>query len=82
MRTMSKFKPTLSRAKVGMASLIFMESALCSAVLVTDLYYIGKSPTGPQPMDCLELGLVTINSICLFYRTYRKMPNMDYTICW
>ncbi len=66
MRTMSKFKPTLSRAKVGMASLIFMESALFSAFLVTYLYYIGKSPTGPQPMDCLELGLVTINSICLF----------------
>ena len=63
---MSKFKPTLSRAKVGMASLIFMESALFSAFLVTYLYYIGKSPTGPQPMDCLELGLVTINSICLF----------------
>ena len=66
MCTMSKFKPTLSRAKVGMASLIFMESALFSAFLVTYLYYIGKSPTGPQPMDCLELGLVTINSICLF----------------
>ncbi len=66
MRTMSKFKPTLSRAKVGMASLIFMESALFSAFLVTYLYYIGKSPTGPQPMDCLDLGLVTINSICLF----------------
>ncbi len=63
---MSKFKPTLSRAKVGMASLIFMESALFSAFLVTYLYYIGKSPTGPQPMDCLDLGLVTINSICLF----------------
>ncbi|MSR40593.1 MAG: heme-copper oxidase subunit III [Phycisphaerales bacterium] len=56
----------LNRARLGMASLIFMESALFSAFLVTYLYYIGKSPTGPQPLDCLELGLVTINSICLF----------------
>lgn len=56
----------MQRARVGMASLIFMESALFSAFLVTYLYYIGKSPTGPQPLDCLELGLVTINSICLF----------------
>ena len=36
----------LSRAKVGMASLIFMESAFFSAFLVTYLYYIGKSPDG------------------------------------
>ena len=55
----------LSRAKVGMASLIFMESAFFSAFLVTYLYYIGKSPDGPQPLDCLELNLVLINSVCL-----------------
>ncbi len=55
----------MQRARVGMASLIFMESALFCSFLVTYLYYIGKSPTGPQPMDCLELGLVTVNSVCL-----------------
>ncbi|MDE0889077.1 MAG: heme-copper oxidase subunit III [Phycisphaerales bacterium] len=55
----------LSRAKVGMASLIFMESAFFSAFLVTYLYYIGKSPDGPQPLDCLELNLVLVNSVCL-----------------
>ena len=55
----------LSRAKVGMACLIFMESAFFSAFLVTYLYYIGKSPDGPQPLECLELNLVLINSVCL-----------------
>ncbi len=55
-----------SRAKVGMASLIFMESAFFGTFLVTYLYYIGKSPDGPQPLDCLELGPVTVNSVCLF----------------
>ena len=54
-----------SRAKVGMASLIFMESAFFAAFLVTYLYYIGKSPDGPQPLDCLELGPVLFNSACL-----------------
>ena len=55
----------LSRAKVGMACLIFMESAFFSAFLVTYLYYIGKSPDGPQPLECLELNLVLVNSVCL-----------------
>ncbi len=54
-----------SRAKVGMASLIFMESAFFAAFLVTYLYYIGKSPEGPQPLDCLERGPVLFNSACL-----------------
>ena len=59
----------LSRAKVGMACLIFMESAFFSAFLVTYLYYIGKSPDGPQPLDCLELNLVLVNSVCLLSST-------------
>ena len=58
-------KAPLSGAKVGMACLIFMESAFFSAFLVTYLYYIGKSPDGPQPLECLELNLVLINSVCL-----------------
>jgi cytochrome c oxidase subunit III len=60
----------LSRAKVGMACLIFMESAIFSAFLVTYLYYIGKSPDGPQPLECLELGLVLVNSACLISSSF------------
>ena len=63
----------LQRAKVGMASLIFMESAFFAAFLVTYLYYIGKSPNGPQPIDCLELGPVLVNSVCLIASSFTVM---------
>ena len=63
----------LQRAKVGMASLIFMESAFFAAFLVTYLYYIGKSPDGPQPIDCLELGPVLVNSVCLIASSFTVM---------
>ena len=37
------------RGRVGMACLIFTESAFFSIFLVAYLFYIGKSATGPQP---------------------------------
>jgi cytochrome c oxidase subunit 3/cytochrome o ubiquinol oxidase subunit 3 len=60
----------MSRAKVGMASLIFMESAFFAAFLVTYLYYIGKSTSGPQPIECLDRGPVLFNSACLIASSF------------
>ncbi|MBQ73024.1 MAG: heme-copper oxidase subunit III [Planctomycetaceae bacterium] len=56
----------LSRGKVGMALLIFMESVFFSGFIVTYLFYIGRSSFGPQPSQVLELGPVIVNSICLW----------------
>src|SRR6202040_1142461 len=42
------------RGKVGMASLIFAESAIFTVFVVAYLFYIGKSLTGPTPREVLE----------------------------
>ena len=52
------------RGKVGIAFLIITESALFTIFVVAYLVYIGKSLTGPQPKDVLELPILA--SICLF----------------
>ena len=43
------------RGRVGMACLIFAESAFFSIFLVAYLFYIGKSASGPQPAEVLDL---------------------------
>lgn len=58
------------RGRVGMAMLIFMETLFFAGFIVTYLFYIGKSPTGPQPMDVLELGPVLVNSACLLSSSF------------
>jgi cytochrome c oxidase subunit 3/cytochrome o ubiquinol oxidase subunit 3 len=52
------------RGKVGVAFLIITESALFTIFVVAYLVYIGRSTTGPQPKDVLELPI--LSSICLF----------------
>ena len=42
------------RGKVGMASLIFAESAIFTIFVVAYLFYVGKSLTGPTPREVLE----------------------------
>ena len=39
----------MSRGRVGMALLIFMESIFFSGFIVTYLFYIGRRSFGPQP---------------------------------
>ena len=56
----------MSRGRVGMALLIFMESIFFSGFIVTYLFYIGRSSFGPQPAEVLDLGPVIVNSICLW----------------
>ena len=51
------------RGKVGVAFLIVTESALFTIFVVAYLVYIGKSTSGPQPKDVLELPI--LSSICL-----------------
>jgi cytochrome c oxidase subunit 3 len=51
------------RGKVGILFLIVTESALFTIFVVAYLVYIGKSVSGPQPKDVLELPI--LSSICL-----------------
>jgi len=51
------------RGKVGMACLIFAESAIFTIFVVAYLYYVGKSLSGPTPREVLETPI--FNTICL-----------------
>ena len=51
------------RGKVGMACLIFGESAIFTIFVVAYLFYIGKSLTGPTPREVLETPI--FYTICL-----------------
>src|SRR5258707_1942529 len=51
------------RGKVGMASLIFAESAIFTIFVVAYLFYVGKSLTGPTPREVLETPI--FYTICL-----------------
>jgi len=52
-----------SRGIVAMACVILAESAIFIIFVVAYLYYIGKSLTGPQPKDVLELPI--FSTVCL-----------------
>src|SRR6266403_2050094 len=49
--------------KVGMACLIFAESAIFTIFVVAYLYYVGKSLSGPTPGEVLETPI--FYTICL-----------------
>ena len=51
------------RGKVGMACLIFAESAIFAIFVVAYLYYVGKSLSGPTPREVLETPI--FYTICL-----------------
>src|SRR5260370_18050028 len=51
------------RGKVGMACLIFAESAIFTIFVVAYLFYVGKSLTGPTPRE--GLGTPIFYTICL-----------------
>ena len=51
------------RGMVGMACLIFAESAIFTIFVVAYLYYVGKSLTGPTPREVLETPIFF--TICL-----------------
>jgi len=51
------------RGKVGMACLIFAESAIFTIFVVAYLFYVGKSLSGPTPRDVLEAPI--FYTICL-----------------
>src|SRR6202166_2855416 len=51
------------RGKVGMASLIFAESAIFTIFVVAYLFYLGKSLTGPTPREVLKTPIFF--TICL-----------------
>jgi cytochrome c oxidase subunit 3 len=52
-----------SRGVVGMACLIFAESAIFIIFVVAYIYYLGKSTSGPTPAQVLELPIA--GTICL-----------------
>jgi cytochrome c oxidase subunit 3 len=51
------------RGRVGMACLIFAESAIFTIFVVAYLFYLGKSLSGPTPRDVLETPI--FYTICL-----------------
>src|SRR5215467_14060078 len=51
------------RGKIGMACLIFAESAIFTIFVVAYLFYVGKSLTGPTPREVLETPI--FYTICL-----------------
>ncbi len=51
------------RGRVGMASLIFAESAIFTIFVVAYLYYVGKSLSGPTPREVLETPI--FYTVCL-----------------
>jgi len=57
--------PPSRKGRWGMACLILTESALFLTFVVTYLFYIGKSLTGPYPVDVIEYPTVLLNSVCL-----------------
>jgi len=52
-----------SKGKVGMYCLIFAETTIFAIFVVAYIYYIGRSPFGPQPKQVLEVPILA--SICL-----------------
>jgi cytochrome c oxidase subunit 3/cytochrome o ubiquinol oxidase subunit 3 len=52
-----------SRGTVGMYSLIAAETAIFTIFVIAYLFYIGKSVSGPQPKDVLEVPI--FYTICL-----------------
>jgi len=48
----------IDRGRAGMACLILTESAFFAIFVVAYLFYIGKSVTGPQPVDVLDFPVV------------------------
>jgi cytochrome c oxidase subunit 3/cytochrome o ubiquinol oxidase subunit 3 len=59
-----------TRGKVGMACLIGMESWFFAGFIVAYLFYIGRSTTGPQPREVLELKPVLWNSAALLSSSF------------
>jgi cytochrome c oxidase subunit 3 len=53
-----------ARGRVGMFGLIAAECAIFTIFVVAYIYYLGKSPTGPQPRDVLEVPVFF--TICLW----------------
>jgi cytochrome c oxidase subunit 3 len=53
------------RGRVGMMCLLLSEAAFFAVFVVAYLFYIGASPTGPQPKEVLDLGVVLVNTACL-----------------
>lgn len=54
-----------SRGKAGIICLIAVESCIFLTFVVAYLFYIGKSATGPQPKEVIELPLVLVNTVAL-----------------
>ena len=50
-------------SRAGMLALIVTETSFFATFLVVYLFYVGKSATGPQPAQVLQLPIV--NTICL-----------------
>jgi len=62
-----------SRGKVGMATLIAIESFFFAGFIVAYLFYIGKSAHGPFPREVLDLKPVLVSSAALISSSFTVM---------
>ena len=78
-----------SRRKVGVIGLVLTESALFTIFVVAYLFYIGKSATGPDPNQVLELPILA--TVCLLSssltvvlaeRAFRRGNNRGFQLWW
>src|SRR5262245_50975482 len=51
--------------KVGMLTFLLSEVAFFSTLIVTYIYFMGKSTTPPTPAEALSLPLVLLTTACL-----------------
>jgi len=56
-------QPLAPRGRIGMLTLILSETTFFLTFVMVYLFYIGKSASGPQPADVLELPI--LNTACL-----------------
>src|ERR1700761_6336525 len=57
-----------SKRRVGMSALIVGESAIFTIFVVAYVFYQGKSLTGPQPQQVLEIPI--LGTICLLSSSF------------
>lgn len=57
-----------SKRRVGMSALIVGESAIFTIFVVAYVFYLGKSLTGPQPQQVLEIPI--LGTICLLSSSF------------
>jgi cytochrome c oxidase subunit 3 len=83
--------PALEPGKVGMLAFLLSEIAFFSTLIMTYVVFLGKSQSGPTPVEVLSLPLVIGTTLCLLAssgtmhladRALRHGTGKDFTLWW